>query len=267
MRLKYISLLFFSCFVCSVTLLAQTEPSLDIPLKNARMLSADPTGNVYVATRNELVMLNRADTVFKKFSNLSLGMLSTLDASNPLKVLLYYRDQGRIQFLDNTASELSAAISLNSLGLEQAMLACISFDNGFWVWLPSSFSLMRFNQQLQPVQEVKNIQQLIGFMSFDPIAMQERNNMLYMLDQETGIQVFDVFGGYVKHIPVQGVEHFRVLDEGLLLQKKDMLLSYHLTLQTLDTLRLPSSAPIDFDVSSKKLYLLFPDKLQIYLLK
>ena len=236
----------------------------EIPLRNARLLSADPTGNVYVATRNELILINRADTVFKRFSNLSLGTLSTLDASNSMKALLYYRDQAKIQFLDNTASELSGPISLHSFGLEQAMLACISFDNGFWVWLPSSFSLHRFNQQAQSVINIKNIQQLTGLDQFNPITMRERNNMLYLSDPESGIQVFDVFGGYVKKIPIAGIEHFRVLDERLLFQKDNSLFSYHLLLHTIDTLQFPTSNPIDFDVSSKKLYLLFPDMLRIY---
>ncbi len=237
----------------------------EIALPNGRLISTDPIGNVYIATRNQLVLVNRYDTIFKTFSNLRLGMLTTLDASNPLKVLLYFRDQGKIQFLDNTASELSSPISLNSFSLEQSTQACISFDNGFWVYLPSTFELIRFNQQMEISSRTKNIQQLTGITELNPVEMKEQSNLLYLNDPNAGLLVFDIFGAFVKKIPITGIEKFRLYNNQLLYSKNGRLYIYNLVTFTETIHDFPQNKPpLDFDFSSSKIYLLYADKLVIY---
>lgn len=237
----------------------------EIPISNGRLISTDPIGNVYVASRNQLILINRYDTIFKTFSNLRLGMLSTLDASNPLKVLLYFRDQGKIQFLDNTASELSTPISLNKFSLEQITLACISFDNGFWVYLPSTFELIRFNQHIEISSRTKNIQQITGLTELNPIEMKELSNLLYLNDPNVGLLVFDIFGAFVKKIPITGIEKFQLFNNQLLYRKADRLHIYNLTTFTETTHDFPQNTPpLDFDFASSKIYLLYADKLVIY---
>lgn len=245
--------------------ISSTAQSKEIPVAKGRLISTDPIGNVYIATRNQLILVNRYDTIFKTFSNLRLGTLTTLDASNPLKVLLYFRDQGKIQFLDNTASELSTPISLNNYSLEQSTQACISFDNGFWVYLPSTFELIRFNQQLEISSRTKNIQQLTGLNELDPIEMKEQSNLLYLNDPEAGLLVFDIFGAFVKKIPIYGIEKFQLFNDQLLYRKAGRLYIYNLSTYTETVHDFPdNNPPLDFDFSSSKIYLLYADKLVIY---
>lgn len=259
MRICFISVLLL--WVCTSSL-AQIK---EIPISEGRLICSDPIGNVYVATRNQLILINRYDTIFKTYSNLSLGMLSTLDVSNPLKVLLYFRDQGKIQFLDNTASELSAPISLNKFSLEQITLACISFDNGFWVYLPSTFELIRFNQHIEINSRTKNIQQITGLTDLNPIEMKEISNLLYLNDPNVGLLVFDIFGAFVKKIPITGIEKFQILDNQLLYRKSGRLHNFDLTTFTETIHDFPhNSPPLDFDFASSKIYLLYADKLVIY---
>jgi hypothetical protein len=257
-------LLFTTAMVVGVWIssLAQIK---EIPISNGRLISTDPIGNAYIATRNQLILVNRSDTVFKTFSNLRLGTLTTLDASNPLKVLLYFRDQGKIQFLDNTASELSSPINLNSFSLEQSTQACISFDNGFWVYLPSTFELIRFNQQMEISSRTKNIQQLTGTTELNPIEMKEQSNLLYLNDPDVGLLVFDIFGAFVKKIPITGIEKFRLFNHQLLYRKAGKLYNYNLLTFTETIHDFPQNKPpIDFDFSFSKIYLLYTDRLVIY---
>ncbi len=256
---------FFVFMVLGLSFFSLKSQPKEIPIKQGRLISADPIGNVYIATRNQLYLINRYDTIFKTFSNLKLGMLTTLDASNPLKVLLYFRDQGKIQFLDNTASELSTPISLNNFSLEQSTQACISFDNGFWLYLPSTFELIRFNQQMEISSRTKNIQQLTGINEFNPLEIKERANLLYMNDPDKGLFVFDVFGGFVKKIPITGIEKFQLFNDQLLYRKSNRLYVYNLTTFTETMHDFPENKPpLDFDFSSSKIYMLYPDKLLIY---
>ena len=64
-----------------------------------------------------------------------LGSIDQVDVSNPLRPLLFYKDQGLIIVLDNTLSQQKNPISLNELGLYQtSCIANSNFDNGIWLY-------------------------------------------------------------------------------------------------------------------------------------
>ena len=261
--MKIVSFFFFF----PVMLLCAQQPLLikEIKLSKANIISADPIGNVYVADQHQLTMINRGDSIFKTFSNLRLGRLTSLDASNPMKVLLYFKDQGSIIYLDNTISELNPPIYLSQYGLDQSTLACASFDNGFWVYMPSNFELIRFNNQLEIVNRTKNIKEWIGVEQWNPIEMKESSNLLYVNDPETGIAVFDIFGGYVKSIPIFGIEKFEIWNDQLIYRKNDQIYLFNNITFTEQAFTFPDlSNPKDFDISYHRLYMLVTDKLLIY---
>ena len=59
--------------------------------KNSR-LEIDGFGNMYVITDNEIIKYSATGNVQKKFSTKRYGRIENIDAMNPLKVLVYYKD-------------------------------------------------------------------------------------------------------------------------------------------------------------------------------
>jgi len=255
------------CFLlsCAMQVQAQYMPVKTWIVPRPSLLAADPTGNAYVATGNELWMFNRRDTLYRKFSNIQMGRLTSIDASNPLKILLYFRDQGRIQFLDNNISEFTQPVELEAYGLEQATLACTSYDNGFWVYTPVNFGMVRFDQSMQITTEIRNIHQLINAPEINPQMMQESSNKIYLSDPDIGIMIFDVFGGYVKTIPVKGITTFQVLENRLVYMLDDGLYLYDLTTFSEEKWTWPPGVkPLQAAITYDKLYLLTMQSLMIY---
>lgn len=245
--------------------IAQYQLVRSYPVSQPLLLAADPTGNAYVATGNELLMYNRKDTLYRRFSNMQLGLLTSIDASNPMKILLYFRDQGRILFLDNNISEFMQPVYLESYGLEQSTLACSSYDNGFWLYSPTRFALVRFDQYMQQTTEISNIQQLIHAAEIDPVQMQESSNRIYLNDPALGIMIFDVFGGYVRTLPITGIAFFQVVEGKLIYAQEDGLYLYDLVSMETEKWawpekKIPMSAVVTYD----KLYLLQEGRLLIY---
>ena len=70
-------------------------------INESQVAAVDYIGNYYVQNNNELWMFNRADTVFRKFSIISLSDVTNIDASNALKIQLYYKELGKIIYIDN----------------------------------------------------------------------------------------------------------------------------------------------------------------------
>ncbi len=262
--MKSVLLIIFSFFF-SVNLFAQYSLAIEVPVK-ADYFTSDNLGNAYVIKGHEIFKYLPNGKLFNRYSNLMLGNITSVDATNPLKLLLFYKDFSKIQFLDNQLSESRGVISLQDLGLEQSTLACISFDNGFWVYDQISFSLIRFNQAFDKTQEARNINQNIGYEP-QPNFLHEWGDWVYLNNPETGILVFDIFGTYFKTIPLKGLDKFQVTGQSLLYFKDGKLFDYNLKTLEQQEIQIPQDEIQMLRVEKEKLLILTKENLKVYEVK
>lgn len=189
----------------------------------------DNIGNIYLTNESELQKYLVSGTLFARYSNLQLGEISFVDATNPLKILLYYRDLQRIVFLDNQLSNNSEVVSLEKLGYEQTDLVCSSANNSFWIYNKQNNELLRFNESSKKIANTGNLKQVLQT-NLSPNFMIEHNGNLYLNCPETGIYVFDIFGGFVKIISLKNLSHFKAAETILYYQKDSSLCSYNFKL-------------------------------------
>lgn len=262
--MKSVQLLIFF-FLFSVKLFAQYTLATEVPLK-ADYFTSDNLGNAYTVSGHEIFKYLPSGKLFNRYSNLMLGNITSVDASNPLKILLFYKDFSKIQFLDNQLAESRGVISLQDLGLEQSTLACISFDNGFWVYDQINFSLIRFNQTFDKVQEARNINQNIGYEP-QPDFLHEWGDWIYLNNPETGILVFDIFGTYFKTIPLKGLTSFQIARENLLYFKDGKLMAYNLKTLHEGEIQVPADKIQMLRIEKEKLMILTNESLKVYQVK
>lgn len=230
------------------------------------LLACDPLGNAYVADEYELKKIDPAGKVLHTYSNFIAGNISHVDPSDPFKVLVYYKEFGQIDILDNMLSPTSDPILLQSYGYELASLVCRSYNSGIWIYDPTNFELVRFDQNMLLSERTGNINQLTGY-QIDPNYLLESDNNLYLNDPQTGILVFDRYGTYFKTFPFTGITSFQVQDERIIYFTGTKLVIY-------DTRKLLSSeietgagglldAKVSLDLEPHQLYLLGSNKLHI----
>ena len=229
-------------------------------------MTTDHIGRLYLGKGHELFLFSKTGELMYQFSDLSRGEITHLDTRNPMKVLLFYPDYSQIAFLDNTLSRTRQNVDLGSIELELAQLACASFDNGFWVYDPISFSLLRFDQGLNTTNEVANINQLVGA-ELNPTQMTEAESWLYMYDPAHGVFVFDSFGTYSKLIPITDAERIQVRSNGVFFQMADKIVKYDLlSLESID-IELPEKDFTAVRIEKDHLFLLNKAGVKIFTIK
>src|SRR5437773_1461494 len=119
MRLKIFFIAVLGICLCSSFTIDQKEYKLitSIPFNHAR-LTTDRLGNAYIIVENQLLLFDTAGKPKGNYSNLNSGNLVSVDASNPLKLLLFYPDFARLELLNNKLS-LESTIELRALGIIQ----------------------------------------------------------------------------------------------------------------------------------------------------
>lgn len=263
--MKYKILIIFYLFI-SAHLCAQKN-QWELLWKTAvkgKILGTDNLGNAYVINADVISKYRDNGQFYRVYSNKKMGKITFADVSNPLKIVLFYRDFSRIIFVDNTLTENGNPLQLEDRDLELASLACTSYDNGLWLYDPVRFVLVRFNQQLQETVRITNLNQILGYAP-DPDFMTEHESMLYINDPERGILKFDIFGTYLSTIPLKGLRTFQVEANSVFYSNiKGKLMAFGLkTLQT-DTLTLPTKAYEELNWWKDRIYFLSGDSLSAY---
>jgi hypothetical protein len=173
------------------------------------VFTTDDLGNVYTV-QGDLVQLHAPDgRLLARNSAKMFGRITTIDAFYSLKPLVFSREQRQFAVLDNTLSLQGSVIDLSRNGFPWVSLMCGSVQNCFWFFDEREFSLTRVDQQLRPLATTGRLDQLLGH-SPSPVHLVESGNMVYLCEPGRGVHVFDLFGTYLRTLPVMDADQIQV---------------------------------------------------------
>jgi hypothetical protein len=225
-------------------------------------LYTDPVENYYISNQISIWKTSSQNNLNFVYSLKRSGRITSIDAGDPMKVLVFYKDLSLITFLDNFLAEESS-IQLMDFNLDQAEVVCKALNNGIWVYDIKQDKLVKINAVTLNVDiEILNIQRIIGE-AFSPTLMMERNNGLYLNDPQKGIFVFDNYGAFIRKIPEVNISNFNVIDDNITFRRNNDI--FTLNKETLELSKIYSDPSMtDFSITEKKLYILNEDSLHIY---
>jgi hypothetical protein len=255
-------LLFLLCFRAA----GQHEGSLqlrDSLAVTGQYLTVDALGNLYVISGNVFSRYDAGGKLLYTHSNLADGNFTSADVADPLKIVLFSKEFGRIRYLDNTLTTRGDVISLAELGFVNTSLVCTSFENGLWIYDPVSIQLVRFNTNLQAFDFSGNIAQLAG-RAIHPNFLTEHNNLVYLCDSAAGILIFDRYGAYLKTLPFKGGKTMQVSGETLCIFSGTEMLLYNTRSHQEKILPIPVKNGISAVLFRSDLYLLTREKILVF---
>ena len=188
-----------SCSILKKKSSGNVDKSKDIPVA-LKLLEVDNLGNIYILNvDNRLTKHDKDGKLLFEHYDKQLGIVDAIDVSNPLQILVYYKDYGHIMYLDNTLAPIQT-FDLNSdkyFGIETV---CQSNDNHIWVVDPTIQRIIKLDKNLNSVYETNNFGDL-GLKNSEILKMRENGNYLVALHKTNGFLIFDNFGQFIKKIP------------------------------------------------------------------
>ncbi|MFZ9846984.1 MAG: hypothetical protein ACO3EE_02385, partial [Flavobacteriales bacterium] len=138
-------ILLVSCFVAATNKTANISSKVNndtlthLPLYaslkvEGAQVNSDPVENYYISSSTSIWKTSSQNNQKFIFDSKKSGNISLIDAGDPMKVLVFYKDLSLITFLDNFMAETSFNISLMDFGLDQAEVVCKALNNGIWVY-------------------------------------------------------------------------------------------------------------------------------------
>lgn len=213
MRLMPFLLVFIS-FQFSFTQEDITLKPLDsISLKADAFIGVDDFENYYYTKGNTLYKKTPRHTY--SYTNTRLGNITSVAITNPLKILVFYRDFNSLIILDNRLNELSDIINLSddSYG-KNAVFATISSNNNLWLYSLDDNILTLWNYETR--KPVFNSQPLQFYQNdFEAIAQTSTYENCWMVSSKH-ILIFNEYGSFIKDIDLQKVLALQPYKNGFL---------------------------------------------------
>ncbi|MGE0561571.1 MAG: hypothetical protein AB7O47_07130 [Flavobacteriales bacterium] len=180
-----------------------------------KAFTTDQTGSYYEIYSNQIKKIGKNGQRQFTYSNNILGEITSVDVFNPMKIVVFFKDFSKIVILDNTLTEQGSVLDLNEVSLEETSLVCTSYNNGIWYYNPVKFQLTRIEHFSKSSNTSANISTILN-KNIQPNFLVEYNNKVYLNDPVNGILVFDIYGTYLKTIPIYNLNTFQVKENYLL---------------------------------------------------
>ena len=218
----------------------------DTSLKLAKIIrggyadfSVDNLGNIFMLdSNNQLKKISPAGDSIAIFNDVrKYGKVYAIDAGNPLKILLYYRDFGTIVVLDRLLN-IRTTINLRKQNIFQAKAICQSFDNAVWVYDEGEAKLKRLADDGSIIDQSGDFRLQLDEAP-SPNFIEDHDRLVYLYDSSKGLLVFDYFGTLKNKLAFTGWQDFQLAGKYIVGRKGVLLERYLLSSLSLEEIVLP----------------------------
>jgi len=259
-----LSLCFVTGYVC-----AQVDTSFQF-MKSIKgdivAFTVDNLDNIYLlSSTNQVKKLNANGDSVAVFNDVKkFGQATLIDVSNPLKVLLYYRDFATIVILDRFLA-IRNTIDLRKHDILQVRAIGQSYDNKIWVYDEVENKLKKIDEDGALLQETNDFRQL-----FEPAPLPQRifdeDQFVYLYDSSLAVYAFDYYGALKNKILISHWQNFKVTGKYIFGSGTGLLYRYNIKTFREEEWKLPEEImhAIAFNFTSSRLYALRKDRIDIF---
>jgi hypothetical protein len=199
-------------------------------------VTMDNLENLYIiSSSGQIKKFNAAGDSMAVYNQVrNFGYLYSMDVSNPLKLLLFYKDFSTIVVLDRYFAPL-ASIDLRQHSILQPDAIGLSYDNNIWVFDEYDNKLKKINEQGDLLQETSDFRALFG-QTISPQKIINDNGLVYVADSANGVFVFDNYGSFKKKLPLKNWQSI-VIKGNLVISTQNELLTVYDTNTQMQTQR------------------------------
>lgn len=228
--------------------------------------TVDELGNIFLVINNtQIKKINRNGDSIAVFGDVKrYGNIHSIDASNPFKVLVFYKSTGTIVILDRLLG-VKQVVDLRKQNILQATAIRQSYDNNIWVFDELTSKIKKIDDNGRLLSESADLRNVFAVTpSFESIF--DNNRSLYLYDPKLGWFAFDYYGAFKKKYAFTNWKDVQVISDQLIGRDDN-----HVFLARMNDLDFSQSksnvlfkTAIKVFHAKKISYVLYADRLEIY---
>ena len=270
--MKKVSLIFF--LLCSSIAATFAQPDAAFSFQKTirgkfSYFTVDNLDNVYlITTTNQFKKINSNGDSAGVFNDVKrYGNISLVDVTNPLKILLYYKNFATVVVLDRFLN-VRNTINFRKQNIFSVQSIAASYDNYLWLFDEQDYKLKKIDDDGRLMQESTDFRMLFDSVPA-PTQLIDKENFVYLYDTAKGFYIFDYYGAFKNRLPFLNWSDIAVSDKNIYGFHNQHLYSYQLNSLTLKEYQLPAflQSYTAIKAINGKLYVLNNEGISIYLLQ
>jgi hypothetical protein len=199
--------------------------------------TVDNLGNYYLLSKdNQLKKLNAKGDSMGVFNDVRrYGKLFSIDVTNPLKVLLYYKNFSTVVVLDRFLNVVNT-IDLRKANVFQVKAIAQSYDNNIWIYDEQNNKLKRIGEKGDVIFETVDFRIIFDEVP-SPSSIFDHDGFVYLYDADKGFFVFDIYGSFKTKVSYKDLKDVAVIGKTILGIENNFIIAY--TTGTLTEKRMP----------------------------
>ena len=174
--------------------------------------TTDNLGNIFLLySSGQIKKLNENGDSVAIFNDVKKhGKIYSIDATNPLKILVYYKDFSTIVVLDRLMN-VRNTIDLRRQNIFQVRAITSAYDNNIWLYDELESKIKKIDENGNVLLQTSDFRQLYDSVP-TPQVMYDRDGQLYLYDPLKGLLIFDYYGAQRSNIALKGVADLLVIN-------------------------------------------------------
>ncbi len=203
---------------------------------NKSNITTDNLGNLYCYENSSIKKFDANGTIIAHYTDENHNEITTIDAQNPFRLLVFSEEANQISFLDNKLHTIGSPLLLDDLEQYSVTSACTSNKGGFWLFDSNSRNAIRYNNTLQVCEQTPRLRTTI---TTEHASMVEQNGQLYIAIPTSGIYTYDSFGNFDMVIPLKNWQSLQIKETYIFTCKNDSVFIFPTNMS--QTIALPDS--------------------------
>jgi hypothetical protein len=228
-------------------------------------VAMDNLDNLYIiSSTGQIKKLDAAGDsvgVYNQVKN--YGKLYTIDVSNPLKLLLFYKDFSTVVILDRFLASQSI-LDLKRFSILNPSAIGNSYDNNIWIYDEYDNKLKKIDEQGNKLLETPDFRTIFN-QSISPQKIISDNGLVYLADTANGVFVFDNYGSFKKKIPVKNWQTIAIVNNNIISATGELISVFNSSTQLQTQKRVPFFKPyLHSFITPSKLVNFSNNSIQVY---
>ena len=152
------------------------------------------------------------------------GKLFSINVTNPLKVLLFYKNFSTIVVLDRFLNVVNS-IDLRKQNIFQVKAIAQSYDNNIWLFDEQNNKLKKIADDGRVIFETVDFRTIFDGVP-SPTQIFDQDGFVFLYDAEKGVYIFDIYGSFQSKISYTGLKDVSVFGKTMIGIEKETIISY-----------------------------------------
>ncbi|MDD2195731.1 MAG: hypothetical protein PHW91_00960 [Bacteroidales bacterium] len=192
----------------------------------SQKVSYDNLGKYWLIEDNRIVCVSESDRLKPTFSRIVLGNPTSVDASDPFKILVFYQNTQTVAIISNDAVLIGKPVELFQFNIGEASCSTRSSLGGIWLAIQGAQKIIRLDKHLKQTEQTIKLPS--RYAKFAVIQITEYNGELYVGLEDGSVVAFDTYGALVHEYTYEPFSNFLIDKNRVFIAKKGEVFEYSL---------------------------------------